>query len=36
MGIKRQSLGSSPTRPLTGSSTTYSLEGEAQSKYNKA
>jgi hypothetical protein len=28
--------GSSPTRPLTGSSTTYSLDGEAQSKYNKA
>jgi hypothetical protein len=26
----------SPTRPLIGSSTTYSLDGEAQSKYNKA
>ena len=24
------------TRPLTGSSTTYSLDGEAQSKYNKS
>jgi hypothetical protein len=35
-GITRQSLGSSPTRPLTGSSTTISLDGESQSKYNKA
>jgi hypothetical protein len=24
------------TRPLTGSSTTISLDGESQSKYNKA
>jgi hypothetical protein len=35
-GNNRQSLGSSPTRPLTGSSTTISLDGESQSKYNKA